>query len=144
MTPDLLDTNILSEAYRPRPHPGVVDWLAQLPDGAGFISAITIGEIHKGIVKLRPTNLAKAARLEAWLHTIETLQANTILPIDTAIAKRWAELRVARPQGNSEDLLIAATALVHGLTVATRNVRDFADLGVPLHNPFEPAGGGTP
>jgi predicted nucleic acid-binding protein len=144
MTRYLLDTNVLSEAYRPRPHPGVVDRLAHLPDGAGFISAITLGEIHKGIVKLRPTNAAKAARIEVWLRDIETPQADAILPIDTAIAKQWAELRLSRPQRDAEDLLIAATALVHGLTVATRNVRDFEGLGVPLHNPFEPAGGGTP
>ncbi|WP_448188947.1 PIN domain-containing protein [Azospirillum sp. sgz301742] len=140
MTAFLLDTNVLSEAYRPRPHPGVVAWMTALPEGSAFISVITIGEIHRGIVGLRGRDKERAAHLDIWLADIEDLRRDSILPVDVRTSKRWAELRLNHPRRDPEDLLIAATAAAHGLTVATRNVRDFQNLGIPLFNPFEPAG----
>jgi len=140
----LLDTNVISEMRRPRPSAEVVRWYAGLTPTQVFLSVISIGEIQRGILKVRQQAAGKADELTEWLHGLETAYQDALLPVDVSVSKAWAGLRSIRPGGDVEDLLIAATALAHGLTVATRNVRDFADLGVPLHNPFEPAGGGTP
>lgn len=132
----LLDTNVLSEASRPRPDPRVLAWLAALPSDDGFVSVITIGEIHRGIVNLRHRDPEKAAKLEFWLRKIEQ-RTSYVLGITIAISKTWGELRQQHPKKDPVDLMIAATAATHGLTVATRNIRDFDGLGVPLLNPFE-------
>ncbi|WP_448208397.1 PIN domain-containing protein [Azospirillum sp. sgz302134] len=134
----LLDTNIISETRRPRPHPSVVQWYSSRAPSEVFLSAVTIGEIHRGILNARTKEPNKAASLEAWLGELESDFGTAILPVDATVAKHWAALRHAFPQRDTTDLLIAATAVAHGLVVATRNVRDFQNLGVPLFNPFEP------
>lgn len=140
----LLDTNVISEMRRPRPAVQVVRWYADLTPAQVFVSVISIGEIQRGILKVRQQASGKAEELEGWLRGLESAYQDVLLPVDVAVSKAWAGLRSIKPGGDVEDLLIAATAMVHGLTVATRNVRDFAGLGVPLHNPFEPAGGDRP
>lgn len=134
--PHLLDTNILSEACRPRPNPQVLAWLSSLAPDDGFVSTVSIGEIHRGIVNLRQQNPEKAERIERWLSEIEQRDSQ-ILDVTIPVAKAWGELSQKHPKRDPVDLLIAATAAAHGLTVATRNIRDFDGLGIPLLNPFE-------
>ncbi len=136
--PFLLDTNVVSEMRRPKPHPGVVQWYAARSSSEIFLSAITIGEIHRGILKAQATESAKAEALSSWLTVLETSFGDAILPVDSAVAKHRAGLRHAFAQRDPVDLLIAATARAHGLVVATRNIRDFQGIGIPLFDPFAP------
>ena len=131
----LLDTNIVSELRKPRPHGGVRAWLAG-QDAAGlYISAMTIAELQRGIELTRGQDADKAEDLEAWL---EHVQANgQVLAMDAAVCRVWARMMHGRSAALVEDAFIAATAKVHRLTVATRNVRDFTVFGVPVVNPFE-------
>ncbi len=136
----LLDTNVPSEFSRDRPEPRVVKWLKAQPVTTLFLSAITIGEIRKGLV-VTPQG-RRRADLETWFHTdLLVWFRNRVLPVTHAIADRWGELDgqcqlKGRPL-NTADGLIAATALEHDLTVVTRNVRHFEDLGVAIFNPWE-------
>jgi toxin FitB len=134
----LLDTNILSELRRPRPHPLFAQWWSNLDAERIFISAMTIGEIHRGIVKVQPDQPDLAASLRRWMCEVEDLGRGRIISVDASVACRWAELRNAYPQRGLIDLLIAATASIHGMVMVTRNVRDFMDLDVSLLNPFAP------
>ncbi len=131
----LLDTNIVSELRKPRPHGGVRAWMAG-QDAAGlYLSAMTIAELQRGIELTRVQDADKAEVLEAWL---EHVQANgQVLAIDATVCRVWARMTHGRSAALVEDAFIAATARVHRLTVATRNVRDFALFGVPVVNPFE-------
>lgn len=132
----LLDTNIVSELRRPKPHGAVLAWIEAVPSDRLFLSAVTVGEIQAGIEATREQDLPKADEIEAWLDlTVEDFQ---ILPMDAAAFRTWARIKHRRAGPLVEDAMIAATALVHRLTVATRNVRDFRDFGVDLVNPFEP------
>ncbi len=131
----LLDTNVVSELRRPRPHGGVLDWLADVPAENLFLSAVTIGEIQVGIEITREQDDAKAVELEAWLDKV--LGSYGVLPMDAAAFREWARLMHHRSETLSEDAMIAATATVHRLVVVTRNVSDFAEFGVGLLNPFE-------
>lgn len=133
----LLDTNIVSEVRKPRPHGGLVEWLRATPEQSLFLSAVTIGEIQAGIEITREQDAAKAAEIEAWLDQLSL--SIQILPVDAAVFRRWAQLMHRRADHHLEDALIAATALLHGLTVVTRNTRDFTPFGVDLLNPFKPA-----
>jgi len=131
----LLDTVILSELRREPRDPGVVVWISAQRAPDLFVSAFTIGEIERGIAQQRSRNPAFAESLSAWLDSLLTLYSDRILPVDTATARRWGQLSAAI--GNdSVDLIIAATALEHGLTVVTRNSRHFEPTGVPILNPF--------
>jgi len=129
----LLDTVVLSELRKTRPSPLVVAWLRGCAAEDLFISAISIGEIERGICKV--TDRAFAEALTRWLEDLLRLYADRVLPITASIARRWGQLS-ARLGHDGADLLIAATALSHGLTVATRNVRHFVPAGVQVIDPF--------
>ena len=130
----LLDTNVVSELRRPRPHGAVLDWIADVPAEQLFVSAVTVGEIQAGIEITREQDEAKAEELGAWLDKV--LASYGILPMDALAFREWARLMHGRSGAMTEDAMIAATAMVHRLTVVTRNVADFDDLGVDYVNPF--------
>ena len=131
----LLDTNVVSELRRPRPHGAVLAWIADVPAEQLFVSAVTVGEIQAGIEITREQDAAKAEELEVWLDRV--LASYGVLPMDAPAFRQWARLMHRRSDTITEDAMIAATAIVHRLTVVTRNVRDFSELGVELQNPFE-------
>jgi toxin FitB len=131
----LLDTNIVSELRRPRPHGAVVAWLESVADVDLHVSAVTIGEIQAGIGITREQDAAKADEIEAWLDQVA--QTFNILAMEARAFRTWAKLVHRRSHEILEDAMIAATATVHNLTVVTRNVRDFRKLRVPTFNPFE-------
>lgn len=135
----LLDTNVVSELRRPRPDPTVVAWLAATRDETLHLSAVTIGELQAGVEVTRQQDPAKAAEIEAWVDRVAGTY--NVLPMDAQAFRVWAKLMHRRSDELIEDAMIAATAAVHGLAVVTRNVRDFAALGVATIDPFE---GGAP
>lgn len=130
----LLDTNVVSELRRPRPHQAVVDWLRDIPGEHLFLSAVTIGEIQAGIEITRGQDPSKAEELETWLDQVEATYG--VLSMDATAFRTWARLKHRRSDTLVEDAMIAATAITNNLTVATRNVRDFEPLGVAVFNPF--------
>ncbi len=138
MTRYLLDTNVVSELRRARPDAGVLAWLDEARGHELYLSALTIGEIRLGIVRLHRRDPAQAAVLDAWLVGLESGYADRILPVTVAVARRWAELNAARPLP-VVDALLAATAAEHGATLVTRNVADLAGIDVPVLDPFGPA-----
>ena len=131
----LLDTNVVSELRRPRPHGAVLNWIADIPAEQLFVSAVTVGEIQAGIEITREQDEPKAEELESWLDKV--LVSFGVLAMDAPTFREWARLMHRRSDTISEDAMIAATATVHRLTVITRNVSDFSQFGVELKNPFE-------
>ena len=131
----LLDTNVVSELRRARPHGAVVAWLESAREEDLHVSAVTIGEIQAGVEITREQDQAKAAEIEAWLEQVA--ETYNILSMDARTFRSWARLVHRKPDRLVEDAMIAATATVHGLTVVTRNVRDFDRLGVAAFNPFD-------
>jgi predicted nucleic acid-binding protein len=130
----LLDTCVLSELRKQRPHPKVLAWLEKNRKEEMFLSVITIGEIEAGIAKRRKTEPEFAAILDGWLDQVVGDYDERILPITLDITRLWGNLDPA--SGNATDKLIAATAKAHGLKVVTRNRRHFEALGIVVVNPF--------
>jgi toxin FitB len=136
----LLDTNVVSETVRLRPEPRVTDWIARQPNDALFLSVLTLGELRRGFITAPDPQ--RRARLERWLET-DVLRwfEGRILPVTREIADHWGVIdgtcQLRGTKANTVDGLIAATALEHGLTVVTRNVKDFALFSVSLFNPWE-------
>lgn len=136
----LLDTSVVSELIRKVPHESVIDWLGRQDEETLYLSVLTLGELEKGISKLKAS--ARRDRLRTWIsRDLAARFADRFLSIDARVAARWGALT-----GDSEkrgvplpviDSLIAATALEHGLTVATRNVADFERCGVPWFDPWQ-------
>lgn len=134
----LLDTNVISELRKPKPHGGVVAWLNAVDDAQLFVSAVMIGEIQAGIEMTREQDATKASEIETWLEQVAA--AYNVLPMDAASFRAWARLMHRQSDTLYEDAMIAATARTHGLKVVTRNVADFKALGVEVFNPFVAAG----
>ena len=130
----LLDTNVISEVKRPKPHGGVMAWLTRIDAEHMFVSVVSFAEIQSGIERARENDPEKAATIEAWLET--EINRRVVLPLTLPIMRAWAKLMHRRSDAQMVDGLIAATALHHGLTVATRNTKDFEPFGVPFTNPF--------
>jgi toxin FitB len=135
----LLDTNVVSELRRLRPHGAVLEWIRAADDADLHLSAVTLGELQGGIELTRAQDPGKAAELQRWLDAVEGQYS--VLPMDGRTFREWARLMHARSDTLYEDAMIAATARVHGLTVVTRNVTDFRTFDVPLLNPFGTARG---
>ena len=135
----LVDTNAISEARKgSKAHPGVRAFFrsAAVGNEALFLSVVTIGELRRGVELIRHRgDQPQALRLERWLQDVLTEYADQILDFDAEAAQVWGRLRVPHPE-NELDKQIAATALVHGLTVVSRNTAHFASSGVPTLNPF--------
>jgi|SRR5271166_89746 len=135
----LLDTVVLSELRKPprQRNRNLVHWIGEVPSQDLFVSVLTVGEIERGIERQRQSNPPFAEDIAAWLDVVLRTYEGRILAVDVAVARRWG--RLSHRIGNKGlDLAIAATALEHGLTVATRNVSDFKPTGVPFLNPFAP------
>jgi predicted nucleic acid-binding protein len=130
----LLDTNVVSELRRPRPHGAVLAWLQNVQNQDLHISAVTIGEIQSGVEITREQDQAKADAIEAWLEQVAGTY--NVLSMDAQTFRVWARLMHRRTDALIEDAMIASTAAVHHLTVVTRNIRDFEGLGVLTLNPF--------
>ena len=138
----MLDTNVVSElrkAKSGKADANVVAWAASVPAGGLFISAITVLELEMGVLQLERRDASQGAVLRSWMtsHVLPAF-AGRVLPVDVAVALQCAQLHV--PNRCAErDALIAATALVHGMTVVTRNVADFQSTGAPMLSPWEPS-----
>lgn len=132
----LLDTNVLSETRRRQPTAGVVGWIAATPPERLHVSVLTLGEIEQGIARIRSRgDRQQASALERWLWDVETGFEDRILPVTLPVAAAWGSQQYTQPLPVI-DALIAATARVHGMTVVTRNVKDFELAGVQVLNPF--------
>jgi predicted nucleic acid-binding protein len=133
----LIDTNVLSEMRKgKRGNPGLIAWSTRVPRREMYISVLVLGEVRCGIEGLRGRDPAQAAILEGWFYRTNEIFAETILPVTREIADRWGRLSASGPLAEVDGFL-AATALVHGHVLVTRNTRDFIRTGVPLLNPFE-------
>ena len=130
----LLDTNVVSELRRPKPHGAVLAWLASVDAQTLFLSAFSLGEIQRGIEITRRQDEVKAQSMERWLDQLANSLA--VLNLDALVMREWARLMQRRSSTLSEDAMLAATAQVHGLQMVTRNVADFEALGLACFNPF--------
>lgn len=136
----LLDTCALSEYAKRAPARQVIDWLDEQDESSLYLSVITIGEIEKGILKLRPADPRRSQKLTAWLGKAEQRFAGRILPLDTAALRVWGQIAAHTELSGQPlpimDALLMATAQCHGLTIVTRNVQDFAPYPL-LFNPWD-------
>jgi predicted nucleic acid-binding protein len=130
----LLDTNVVSELRRTRPHLSVLAWMQNIADADLHVAAVTIGEIQAGIEITREQDCAKADEIEVWLDQVA--RSYNILAMDADCFRCWARLMHRRSDHLIQDAMIAAIALVHNLTVVTRNIRDFELFGVKTLDPF--------
>jgi predicted nucleic acid-binding protein len=131
----LLDTNVISELRKTKPHGAVVAWIESLRPEQVFLSAVTMGELQTGVELTRRQDSFKARQIDAWLTSVEMSFA--IVPMDSACFREWSRLMMGKPDSLREDVMIAATARVHGLTIATRDEKDFKRMGVEILNPFK-------
>jgi toxin FitB len=135
----LIDTNVISEIRKgDQCNPNVAAWYASLDDADIYVSVLVLGEIRKGIERARGNDPRRARALETWLITVQRSFADRVLPVDRRVADEWGRMSAKRSVP-SIDALLAATAKVHRMTLATRNLSDIADLGAQVLNPFEPA-----
>ena len=135
----LIDTNIISEVRKgDRCDAHVAAWYDSIADDSLYLSVLVLGEVRKGIERARPGDSGRARALESWLAAVRAAFAGRILPVDDAVAEEWGRMSARRPVATI-DALLAATAKVHRLTLATRNTADVADLGARILNPFAPA-----
>jgi hypothetical protein len=134
----LLDTGVVSELRRSQPSPDVLEWYRSVPADDLYVSVLAIGEIRQGIERLRRRGDERVDELERWLATLMSAYGDRIVPITAEVADRWGRLAAAESLP-AVDALMAATALVHDWTMATRNVRHVERTGVRWVNPFEPA-----
>ena len=136
----LLDTCALSEYAKKAPAPEVITWLDEQDETSLYISVISLGEIEKGILKLRASDRRRSQKLTAWLGKVEQRFAGRILPLDAAALHVWAQIAACSEQAGQPlpvmDGLLMATAQCHGLTVVTRNVPHYEPTGVAVLNPF--------
>jgi|SRR5208337_1232791 len=131
----LLDTNVVSELRKHRPHGAVVAWLTGMQEDQIYLSAVTLGELQAGIEQTRRQDAIKAGEIEQWVDQLEsTFQ---VLAMDSACFREWGRLMSGKSDHLIEDAMIAAVARVHGLIVATRNENDFKQLSVAVANPFK-------
>jgi len=131
----LLDTNVISELRKRRPHGAVVAWISAMEEGRLVLSAVTLGELQAGIERARRQDPAKASEIEHWIDRLPA--SYQVLPMDTACFREWGRIMDKKPPELLQDAMIAATARVHRLIVATRNERDFRQLDVRTFNPFK-------
>lgn len=139
----LIDTMVLSELRRRQRNAGVVAWVREQRQEDCFLSVVSIGEIERGIARKRVNDPAFAAQLGGWLDQLLRLNGDRLLPVDVGVARRWGQLS-ASVGHDGADLLIAATALEHGLTVVTRNLRHFEPTGVATVNPWQQSPAANP
>lgn len=135
MTRFLLDTNVISELRKIKPHGAVVAWMETLRVEQIFLSAVTMGELQDGVELTRRQDPAKAREIESFLTSVEMSFA--FVPMDSACFREWSRLMAGKPNALREDAMIAATAKVHGFTVATRDEKDFKHLQIEIFNPFK-------
>jgi predicted nucleic acid-binding protein len=131
----LLDTNVISELRKTKPHGAVVAWLETLRVEQIFLSAVTMGELQTSVELTRTQDPAKAHEIESFLTSVEMSFA--FVSMDQACFREWSRLMAGKPDALREDAMIAATARVHGFTVATRDEKDFKHLGAEIVNPFK-------
>lgn len=130
----LLDTNVVSEIHKPKPHAGVVAWVGRLRDEQVYLSAVTLLELQEGVERRREYDPARAYALDVWVDEVES--SSTLVPMDGRCFREAARLMGGKQEDIVYDAMIAATALIHGFTLATRNERDFRFPGIEIFNPF--------
>jgi predicted nucleic acid-binding protein len=133
----LVDTNVLSEVRKPRADAHVAQWFASVEATELYVSVLALGEIRQGIARILRRDPARAAAYERWVETLGRSYGDRVLPIDAEVAEVWGPLNVPDPLPVLDGLMVA-TALVHDLTLVTRNVADIASTNVSLLNPFDP------
>ncbi len=131
----LLDTNVVSELRKPRPHGGVIAWLKGQESEQLLLSAVTLGELQAGVERTRRQDPVTASAIEAWVDQLAA--SYQVLPMDALCFREWGRIMDRKPDRLLEDAMIAATARVHQLIVATRNEADFRQLDVRILNPFK-------
>jgi len=131
----LLDTNVIAELRKMRPHGAVTAWLSAMEAAGLFVSAVTLGELQVGIERTRYQDPAEAGELDRWIDRLPN--SYQVLPMDTECFREWGRIMVKKSPELLQDAMIAATARVHRLIVATGNERDFKQLDVRTFNPFK-------
>lgn len=133
----LLDTNVVSELRKGRrADRNLLSWFAGVSEDEIHLSVLVLGELRRGVGAIRGRDVAQAVALERWLNRLSSAHADRILPVDGRVAAQWGRLTAVRP-ASVIDTLMAATALVHGLVLVTRNVKDVSWTGASWLNPFE-------